>query len=53
MHHLTHAMFEESMKQFESECDDPEMKRQVLQTLPSLSEACRLCEIFLEHGEYL
>ncbi|KAI0095188.1 hypothetical protein BDY19DRAFT_1039110 [Irpex rosettiformis] len=53
MPRLTQAMLEESMKQLESECDDPEIKRQALQALPSLSEACRLCEIFLEHGEYL
>ncbi len=50
---MTLQMFEESMKQFESECDDIEIKRQALQALPSLSEACRLCDIFLEHGEYL
>ena len=33
--------------------DEFEMKKKLLSLLPPLSQACRLCEIFLEHGEYL
>ncbi|KAI0706170.1 hypothetical protein BC835DRAFT_1312763 [Cytidiella melzeri] len=50
---LTPQLFEEALKQWEIVCDDPELKRQALQALPSLSEACRLCDLFLEYGEYL
>ena len=45
--------YEEALKGFDTGCQNPDMKRQVLQLLPSLCNACRLCEIFLEHGEYL
>jgi hypothetical protein len=50
---LTPEMFEEALKQWEVPCNKPAMKEQVLQALPSLSEACRLSDIFLEHGQYL
>lgn len=30
-----------------------EIRRKVIALLPTLSRACRLCEIFLEFGEYL
>ncbi|EPQ60077.1 hypothetical protein GLOTRDRAFT_123836 [Gloeophyllum trabeum ATCC 11539] len=33
-------------------CEEP-VRRELLQALPPLSEACRLCEIFLEHGRYM
>ncbi|KZT27505.1 hypothetical protein NEOLEDRAFT_1240088 [Neolentinus lepideus HHB14362 ss-1] len=29
------------------------IRRELHQALPTLSEACRLCEIFLEHGKYM
>ncbi|KAJ3547759.1 hypothetical protein NM688_g5369 [Phlebia brevispora] len=50
---LSPELFEEATKGFETTSHKPELKRQVLQMLPSLSSACRLCEIFLEHGEYI
>lgn len=51
--HLTRQMLDEACKGYETTCDDPDMKKQALQMLPSLSQACRLCDIFLDHGEYL
>ncbi len=50
---LSHVLFEEATKGFDVSCTNLELKREVLQMLPSLSQACRLCEIFLEHGEYM
>ena len=50
---FTAEMYEEACKGFELSCSNVDMKRQVLQMLPSLSHACRLCEIFLDNGDYL
>ncbi len=35
------------------DCNNAEIKKKLIALLPSLSRACRLCEIFLEYGEYL
>lgn len=46
-------MYDEALEGFERSCNNTELRRQVFQMLPSLSHACRLCEVFLEHGEYM
>ncbi|TCD62867.1 hypothetical protein EIP91_006273 [Steccherinum ochraceum] len=52
--HLTVDMVDAARESFEIPINDEfEMKKKLLTLLPPLSQACRLCEIFLEHGEYL
>ncbi|KAK7695142.1 hypothetical protein QCA50_002332 [Cerrena zonata] len=51
--HLTPELVNVSCGSLEMLCSDPQVKKQVLQRLPSLSRACRLCDIFIEYGEYL
>lgn len=50
---LSPKSFEESVKGYEVPLEDPDCTRQVFQLLPSLSHACHLCDIYLEHGDYL
>ena len=51
--HLTPELVNVSCGSLEMLCSDPQVRKQVLQRLPSLSRACRLCDIFIEYGEYL
>ncbi|KAH8099453.1 fungal-specific transcription factor domain-containing protein [Cristinia sonorae] len=52
--HLTLEMVDTAREMFEVPVPNEfEMKKTLLDLLPPLSQACRLCEIFLEHGEYL
>ncbi|TFK56423.1 hypothetical protein OE88DRAFT_1649697 [Heliocybe sulcata] len=36
-----------------SVASEEHIRKELLQALPPLSETCRLCEIFLEHGRYM
>ncbi|CAL1694716.1 unnamed protein product [Somion occarium] len=51
--HLTPELVNVATGSLEMLCSDPEIKKQVLSRLPSLSRACRLCDLFVEYGDYL
>ncbi|KAI0789552.1 fungal-specific transcription factor domain-containing protein [Abortiporus biennis] len=51
--HISPEMIEQSCMTLEIPLVNLDIKRQLVSHLPSLSRACQLCEVFLEHGEYL
>ncbi|GJF00201.1 fungal-specific transcription factor domain-containing protein [Phanerochaete sordida] len=50
---FSQLVYDEALKTFDTTCDVPEARMQVWQLLPTLGQACRLVEIFLEIGDFL
>lgn len=36
----------------DSRCTEAEVGKEIFAVMPSLSQACRLCDIFLEYGQF-
>lgn len=50
--HLSKQLIKEAFMDLDSQCTDHEVGRELFTLLPTLSQACRLCDIFLEHGQF-
>ncbi|EKM61712.1 uncharacterized protein PHACADRAFT_204880 [Phanerochaete carnosa HHB-10118-sp] len=50
---FSQQVYDEALKTFDLTCDIPEVRIQIWQLLPTLGQACRLVEIFLDMGDFL
>ncbi|KAH9950983.1 fungal-specific transcription factor domain-containing protein [Amylocystis lapponica] len=51
--HLSPELVGEAMVDLEVVCDNLCVRDEIRNLMPSLSQACRMCEIFLERGRYM
>ncbi|GBE77611.1 hypothetical protein SCP_0104910 [Sparassis crispa] len=51
--HLSKELIDEAIMELDVPCENPTIHEEIRRALPSLSQAYRLCEIFLEYGQYV
>ncbi|CCL98901.1 uncharacterized protein FIBRA_00908 [Fibroporia radiculosa] len=51
--HISAELVQEAIIDLDVPCNHAEVQNQVRDALPSLSRACRLCDIFMEYGQFI
>ncbi|KAH9837369.1 fungal-specific transcription factor domain-containing protein [Rhodofomes roseus] len=50
---LSALLVAEAQLELDTPCRNTEIRHEIYALMPSLSQACRLCEIFMEYGQYI